>query len=390
MPGTIVSLGKDRDGREGFRLIVPLPPDPLTGRRRQKWETVRGVSRREAERTLAKMYAKAAEFGQPTSDRLTVADYFERWLQDSAGQRVSPSSLVRYHECLALLKPYIGRVKLNALKPLDVQRAYTALRERTAPRPLSPKTILNVHRVLHNALRQALKWGLVNRNVAALVDPPRAPKYEAVMLTPEQVSRVLRAADASPFAGIYRLAPLTGMRLGEILALQWTDVDLERGRIYVRHTARRQTGKGIVIGNTKTARSERPVPLSLPAIELLQRQRDVHLDARVEPMTGAGLVFCKEDGSPLDSVYVSHCWRELTRKLGVKARFHDLRHAFATFALKGGVSVKVVSEILGHTTTAITENLYTSVLPGLKEDAAAAVAGVLADAAVREALEVAQ
>jgi integrase len=213
------------------------------------------------------------------------------------------------------------------------------------------------------------------------------------MLTPETVAALLRAGDGTPVGRIYRLAPLTGMRLGEILGLGWTDADLERGVLYIRRSARRQTGKGVVMGNTKTARSSRPVPLASDVVALLKLHRQEQRTATLQMLANYrddGLVFCKENGDPFDGVYVSHCWRQLTRRMGVKARFHDLRHAFATFALKGGVPVKVVSEILGQSTTAITENLYTSVLPGLKEDAVSAVASLLSQATVSDALEAAK
>lgn len=380
-PGTIIELPKDRTGQPGWRLIVPLPRDPHTGKRRQQWVTLRGVSRRDAERELARLVTQGAQGVETKGERVTVAVYCERWLKVSAAERVKPSTLQRYRELLAHLEPYIGRHKLTALTSLQVQEAYARIRAEG----LSPKTVLNVHRVLHAALTQAMRWGLVARNVTELVDAPRAPQYEAALLSPEDVARALDVADATPFGNLARLAVLTGMRQGELLALRWVDVDLVRSVVHVRRTARRMKGQGVVFTAPKTARSTRPVPLSSAAGSIFEAHRIMQRAARVQGIDG--LVFCREDGSALDGSYVNRVWREVSRKAGVNARWHDLRHAFATFALQGGVSVKVVSEIMGHSRTSITENLYMAVLPGLKEDGVSVVASAIAAAFESNRLE---
>lgn len=383
MPGKIIPLAKDQNGEAGFRLIVPMPRDTATGKRKQKWVTLRGGSRRDAERELARLYTEGARGGAVTSARLTVAVYLQTWLKDSVTERVSFSTAKRYREHLAHLLPYIGSRKLSTLTALNIQHAYARLRDPEGPHQLSAKTTLNVHRVLHSALKQAMRWGYVDRNVAALTDPPRPQKYEAVILTPADVVRVLEATDKTHYGPIYRLLTYTGMRVGEALALRWEDLDLEVGKAYIRHSVRRVNGKGLVIGKTKTARSTRPVPLSAEAVELLRLLRLAQRHANGEtviPLRTDALVFTTASGKAICSSDVSKAWRLTVRELGYNARVHDLRHAFATFALRGGVAVKVVSEILGHSQTSITENLYTSVLPGLKEDAVSAVAALLSNA----------
>lgn len=283
--------------------------------------------------------------------------------------RVRPSTLTRYQELQNSLRPTLGWLLLAKLRESQVQASYRALLDQG----LAPATVLHTHRMLRQALSQAVKWRLIAHNPTDGVDPPRPGRYEAKILDVEDSWRVLEAADETQIGSLVHLLLYTGLRVGEALGLTWPNVDLDQAILYVRRTARRETGKGIVFGQPKTHRSSRPVPLSPDVVARLRAHRSAQLADRLKagPTYEEGeLVFANSLGKPLDAVYAGRIWREITKTAGVEgARLHDLRHCHATLLLKAGVSAKAVSERLGHSQISITMDTYTAVLPGIQEDA---------------------
>jgi integrase len=225
------------------------------------------------------------------------------------------------------------------------------------------------------ALNKAVRWGLVARNVAALVDGPRIPHHEIGPLTPEEARALLEAARGHRMEALYSVAIAIGLRQGEALGLTWQDVDLEAGVLHVRRALSRVEGEYRLV-ETKTARSRRT--LALPTVALValrehrQRQRIERVAAGKRWDGRWGLVFCTRSGRPLHGPSVTQEFQELLARVGLpRQRFHDLRHACASLLLAQGVELKVIQELLGHSAIAVTANTYAHVMGELKRDAAA-------------------
>ncbi len=335
------------------------------------------ATRREAARKLASAL-KARLDGLPlVRERQTVAKYLEHWLE-TAKPTVRPRTFVRYEEYVRLHAiPELGRISLARLSPQHLQHLYA----NRLDAGLSPATVAHLHAVLHRALEQGARWGLVPRNVAKLVTPPRAERQEMSTLSPEQARAFLVAAQGDRLEALYVLALNTGMRQGEMLALRWRDVDLEGGSLQVRATLQR-TSEGFTFSEPKTAHSRRQVALTAPAVEALRRHRARQLEERLS--MGAAwedndLVFANEVGRPIEGTNLIRRWFYplLERADLPRVRFHDLRHTAATLLLGQGVHPKIVSEMLGHSQIAITLDLYSHVTPTMQRQAVEALEAAL-------------
>ena len=316
----------------------------------------RYVSGKTKEGTRSKLRSARADADRGLvfdSPDLKVGAFLTSWLHDSVKGSVKPITHDSYQRLVNKhVIPAIGNVKLSKLSPAHLQGFYRSKLDGG----LSPRTVQYVHVVLHRALKQALRWGYVTRNVSEAVDPPKVPKKEFTPLSPEQARAFLQAARGDRLEALYVLAVHTGMRQGELLALKWDDVDLEAGVLRVR--------------GTKTARSRRTATLSEAALESLRN----HLTRQLEEIDWAGslwrengLVFATQIGTPLNRHNLARrSFKPLLEAAGVpRIRFHDLRHTCATILLSRGVHAKFVQELLGHATIPITLDTYSHVLPGM-------------------------
>lgn len=312
-----------------------------------------------------KLEAAKRQAGIPTetASDATVADYLAGWLQDKRGP-LEASTWAGYEQIVRVhLVPALGKYPLASLQPRHLSDLY---RQKLAG-GLSPYTVTNIHRCLHTALAQAVKWGTLPRNVAALVEPPKAPERDLRTLTAAECKTLLAGIKAEPLEALYVLALTSGMREGELLALRWSDVDLTRGVIAVQRKVRRIAGKGMTEGPPKTRRSRRPALLTGIAVAALKRHR-----ARPD-CTGEGLVFPSRAGTPIEGQHLlNRHWYPLLARLGLpKVRFHDLRHSNATLLLELGVHPSIVAALLGHSDVTTTLRVYSHVLPGMTADAMA-------------------
>ena len=237
-------------------------------------------------------------------------------------------------------------------------------------RGLSPKTVANVHAVLHRALADAVRLELLDRNVASFVDPPRAQRRELTVWTVEELRCFLDASRQHRLYSALVLLATTGMRRSELLGLQWCDVDLEGRAVSIRRAVTVVEGH-VEVGVPKTATSRRLVALDATTTVVL---------ASRSAATAAGSVWVlpgERDG-PLNPASYSASFDRLVARAGVpRIRVHDLRHTYATVALRAGVHPAVVSERLGHASVAITLDVYSHVVPGMRREAADEVAALL-------------
>jgi integrase len=312
----------------------------------------------------------ARDDGKPVPHgSLTVGVFLTNWLE-GARPTIRPGTWRRYEQLTRLyLVPGLGKIRLVALGPHDVARLYRNL----LAGGMTPAMVNYVHRTLRRALGQAERWKLVASNAAALVTPPRGERREMTTLTAEQVRHLL---DVAPDRDrpLYLLAVSTGMRLGELLALRWADVDPGSGSLRVVATLR-LSGQEATFAAPKTARSRRRVELSPSVVAALS----AHKVATIEERWRAGqlwedhdLVFPNVLGRPRGtSSSIGRTFHALLERADLpRIRFHDLRHTAATLMLGRGVHAKLVSDMLGHASVGITLDTYSHALPSMHREAA--------------------
>lgn len=349
------------------------------GRRVRK--AIRGASRREVADKLARVRSDQQRgMTPPTDERTTVTTFLEGWVRDVRAT-VRPATFVCYEGHVRLhIVPRIGRLRLVDLSPAHVR---AMLDHGQAGR--SARSVQLTHAVLRRALNQALRDGLVARNVAALVDAPRVRRDEVQPFDPDEARAFLAAARGDRLEALYTVAIALGLRQGEALGLRWQDVDLEAGSLTVARTLHRtprmlrspeDAGRGTryVLAEPKTARSRRTLTMPGVVVAALREHRRRQLQDRM--LAGfrwqeQSLIFTTSIGTPLDGRNVSHRFASLTAAAGLRRiRFHDLRHSAATLMLAQGVAPRVIMETLGHSQIGMTMDLYAHVIPALQREAA--------------------
>jgi len=295
MRGHITKRGKD-----SYSVVVSLGKDPTNGKRKQQWVSVRGT-KKDAEKRLAELLHQldTGSFVQPT--KTTLSDYLKRWLKDYACANLAPRTVEGYETIIYQhLIPKLGFISLTQLKPGHVQKYYADCLSHgrcNNEGGLNPLTVRHHHMVLHRALQIAMEWGLISRNPADAVKPPRSQQTEMQTMSEDNMLTFLK-----------------------------------------REHREKQLADRLLLG---------------------------------VPLKDDDLVFSRFDGAPLYPNVISRAWSNLAKKCGLKAtRFHDARHSHASLMLKQGIHPKVVQERLGHTTIAVTLDIYSHVAPGLQESSA--------------------
>jgi integrase len=362
-----------------WQMRYDAPPDG-TGKRRYVSETVHG-NKKDAERILRERLATIENGGYVPCDKETVAAFLDRWLKTYAASNTTLRTQEGYRGNIErYINPSIGGIPLQNLTGRHIQGMYAEMLERG----LSARTTLHVHRVLRKALADAMRWGLLSRNAADAATPPRPERKQTDMWDAETIDQFLAAAEDSRFRDLYKLAVWTGMRRSELAGLKWDHVDLVTCRLSVVATLQRILGRGLVEGQPKTPRSRRSIALAPEAIELLHGIRGRQIEQRLDYgdlRENAGYVFAQDDGKPINPPSVSKDFGIIVRNVGLPhLTLHGLRHAHATLALTAGVNPKIVSERLGHSSIAVTMDVYSHVLPGMQEQAAQAVEELLSQA----------
>ncbi len=357
------TITRRADGRWMGRLSLGYGPD---GKRIRK--TFYGKTYKEV---LEKMNAARRDLDQGlrvATDRQTVGQFLVAWLEGK--HALADSTRERYGELIThQIAPAIGRLSLAKLQPQDLSQLYANLLRRG----LAPQTVHHVHTVLHGALKQAVRLALIARSPAQLVDPPRVPHHETRPLDGDEIRCFLAAARDDRYYPLYLLCLVTGMRLGELLGLKWSDIDFKAGALTVQRQARPSTGAGIILRDTKTGKSRRSILLPQEALVALQRHRTQQLEARL--LAGPrwhdlDLVFPNGIGKPLRRTHVTErSFKKLLQHAGLRdIRFHDLRHSAATLLMAAGVHPKIVQERLGHANIGITLDIYSHVLPTMQRE----------------------
>jgi integrase len=374
--------------RSPGRWAIVIDCDPAAdGKRRQKW-TAFACTKRQAQIRCAELIAELQTGGGIDPARVTVAAFLERWLEHMQGQ-VSPKTHERYTEIAGKnLAPLLGRLVLAKLQPVHISQAYTkalASGRRDGTGGLSPRTVTHMHRVLREALQQAVRWQLLARNPADAVKPPKVERKQMSVLDAAATAELLEAARPHPIFIPILLGVLCGMRRGEIVALRWRSVELDLGQLAVVASTE-QTAAGCREKETKSGRA-RAIALPAMVIEELRRHRLEQAQRLLQfgiRATTDHHVVTQFDGAPLQPNSLTHAFRDFLEARGLKRiRLHDLRHSHATHMLASGIHPKIASERLGHSKVGITLDLYSHVLPGMQDEAASQVNALISGAIER-------
>lgn len=374
---------KERPGKNGvktWRVRVDAGIDEFTGRRRQVSRTFQG-SQTGAYTLLRKLMTELENGTHVGRSSITVSELMDRWLK-SVAVKVRPNTLDCYRGPIrTYIKPTLGKLRATSLAPERVNGFYRELMDSNGARtkrPLSARTVQLTHRILSMAFDWGVSQQIVGRNPARAANPPRPRRPEIHVPDSGTISQILEyMQDHSPWVvPIVAFAVRTGMRRGEIVALQWRDVDLDavNPSASVRRSIVFLENGDISVGAPKTAAGTRNVLLDSPTVSLL-RDRRTEVE-RMAKLRGASIrtsdhVFGGVDGEPVRSSSISRAFRRAAKSVGSPVTaFHSLRHLHATELLKVGVHPRIVQDRLGHGDIAVTLNTYSHVEPGLQVKAA--------------------
>ena len=360
--------------RDRWYAVIYEGLDPVTGKERRRWHPA-GTSRKDAERLAARLAAKLN--GRNDEGRsLTFGAYLvTMWLPGNKHE-LARSTWDGYRRKIERhILPTLGKVSIRRLKPHHLEALHDQkLHPTDGQKPLAPKTVLEIHLIIRGALNDAVRRGIVTRNVAYVAHAPKLgaiPKVEQQAWTAQQLQGLLRAATGHRLFPALWLISTTGLRRSELLGLQWQDIDLEtatlsinRGLVSIGYETHESRGK--------TSNSRRAIDLDATTVQVLSAwcdwQRTEQAVVGVEP---TDWVFTNTAGEPIHPHSMSQTFERIVKRSGVpRIRLHDIRHTHGTLLIKAGVPVKVVSERLGHGNPAFTIDTYQHVLPGMQAEAA--------------------
>jgi len=369
-----------RRGERSWELKFDMGVDGK-GQRKTRYASFKGT-KREAEIELAKLVAAAAAGTLAEPSKTTVGAYLLAWMDGPHG--LAGKTAERYRQLIeAQIIPHLGAIVLQKLKPAHIADWHDKLIRGGGKdgRPLSLRTVGHAHRVLHRALARAAAIELVSRNVASVVKPPKVDETEIESLKADEINAVLTALKDHRLEPIVVLALSTGARRGEMLALNWENVDLDAGTIKIERSLE-QTKAGLRFKAPKTKNGRRVVSLPPIAVDALRAHRRRRLELRMALGQGKpepdALVFSAFDDSPIPPNNLSRDWRRfvLARKLP-RISFHGLRHSHVSALIAGGVDALTVSRRIGHASPVVTMKVYAHLFSETDKTAAKAIEAAL-------------
>ena len=347
------------DGRWEARFTVGRHPG--TGKQIQK--SIYGKTQSEVRKKLTAAVS-AVDMGAYTEpSKMTVGQWLDIWVKDYTGG-IKDETKTQYEQiCRVHLKPNFGNVKLLALKPHHIQAMYnTLVREKGK----SPKTVKNINGVLHKALQQAILLNYIPVNPCNAVQLPKVEKHEMTVLSENQIDSFLKEIKGTEYEDIFIVDLFTGMRQGEIMGLTWDRIDFEEGTILIdRQLIHERKRDGLYkFAPTKTDKARKIKPANF-VIQILKERRKKQLQDKLiagDMWDDGGipnLVFTNHFGLHYGKATLTHHITSLGKKIGAEGlRFHDLRHTYAVSSIRAGDDIKTISSNLGHTTVAMTLDIY--------------------------------
>lgn len=363
-------------GKQSWELKFEAGKRDATGKRRIHRETFRG-SRDGAERRLTQLLAQYDNGTYVAPSQVTLAEYLRSWL--TGADHLAKKTAERYSELVEQqIIRHLGRTPLQQLRPSQIAEWHRTLRRHGGKngRPLSPQTIKNAHRVLSCALSRAVALEIVARNVCSVVPAPNIEPKEIAILSPDDMAELLHRLEGHRLHPIISLAISTGARRGELLALQWDDIDLERATMRVERSMG-ETASGLYVKSTKTTHGRRRIGLDDDIVAILRqhrrRQNEERLALGLGAAQGKDLVFADAKGDPLSPDTMSRDFWRLRKTLGLpKISLKGMRHTHASVCLAARVDPVTTSRRLGHSRPSTTMDIYGHLFGN--PDAAAVVA----------------
>lgn len=348
------SIFQRKDGRWCAQVLNPAP-----GPKGSRYLTRYAKTKAQAVEALNKLIAEVASGRTIPTQRDSVAEYLDQWLDSFSPGSKEPKTVTWYRMMVEVhLKPGIGKVELRKLQPSQVQ----SLINSKLAEGLSASTVRGIHAVLRTALNQAWKWNLVAENVALKVSLPKSSRVSTEYLNPAEAAQLIEALKGAQIEGLVKLALATGMRIGEVTGLRWKDIDESEATIRVEVQLQRIGGK-LALKALKSWSSHRTLHLSSLAQEALRIEKDRQaMLSQLRPDTpfnSLGLVFLNSEGHPFDPKNVNDHLAKACERAGLRrVSFHKLRHTAATLMVAAGVDLHQVKEQLGHSQISLTANLY--------------------------------
>lgn len=355
MRGHITQRTKDN---KTWSVVIELKK--VKGKRQQKWYTVKG-DKKDAEKFLTEKLRELDTGTFIDSKNINVRQYFNFWYEQHCLNNLSPTTYESYKRNLDnYILEELGHIRLEDLKPMHLQTFYT----KCSKKGLSNKTILYFHRIIHCALKQAMKWQFIIRNVADCVDTPKPEKYKPLVLNNKEITELINVISNTDIYIPVIIGIYTGMRRGEILGLTWKNIDLEKGTLNVVQ-ALYPTANGLIFSSPKTENSIRKISMPLTLINILKdyKVKQETIKNRLgNNYNDLDLVCSQMDGNPIHPTRLNHKFRDLLKENNLPLiRFHDLRHTHASLLLKERVEPKLISERLGHSNIKITLDIYSHI-----------------------------
>lgn len=364
--------GHIRKRGSGYQIIVDLGRDPLTGKRKQKAQG--GFkTKKEAEKALAELIIKIEKGEYFDSQKISMKEYLEKWLEIKK-PLLKPTTYLFYERIVNnVLIPNLGKMQLDKLKPLHLQSFFTELLNRD---DINSTTVKHYYTTLKTALNQAVKLQLIPSNPCDAIEPPKRAKSNKSILDLKHIFYILEYAQNN-FETMYiplLLAITCGLRHGEILALKWSNVDLEKGLITITENAPIRINGENYVSTTKTSTGKRAVKLLPFTIPILKQHKRKQLENKLlfgKAYINSDLVCCWPNGEEIRPDYITHTFKKILKKCNLpeNIRFHDLRHTHATLMLLAGINPKAAAERMGHASTDFMLDTYSHLLPTIQDEA---------------------
>ena len=374
-----------------FRIVYDVMS--VNGKRRQKTETLVGVTKNQAAAILARRTTAVLAGEAPGNSTISMNQLFDRFIE-AKRDRLAATTLQRYEGLLRLyLRPVFGTRKVASIRPVDLLAAYAHWSKRS----VSARTVRHAVDLLRNVLRRAVKWEIIARSPSGSLeaeDLPKALKPESTVLTEADVQQLLREAQSpsqrcvkrhyltadSTFYPAVAFALYTGARLGEIMALRWQDIDLPQRVVTICRSLNYTTNAGLSFKRPKNDQI-RAVCVPSQLLSILQSHRTVQAAEKIALRSAYrddDLVFAKPDGTPIPPWLFSSAFRNFISRSGIRRiRFHDLRDTHASLLAKAGVPIEVISKRLGHSDIRVTYDRYITVYRDRDAEAAEAFAKIV-------------
>lgn len=357
-----------------WQITIELPKDPITGKRNRKYRTVEGT-KKEAERAMHEFITELEKGIYVANSNISITEWVNTWLEVYIIPNVSPTTLSRYQGMIKrYITPVIGHIPVQQLTTLAVQSWVNGLKiSPSSGKEMSAATIKHAYHVLKGAMDKAVLAGIIYRSPCTGIMLPKGQKKQAVIYDEKQIRQLLDAAAGTEMELVIDMELCLGVRRGELLGLEWGDIDWGNNQVKIIRNRVVVDGKSVV-KEPKTATSVRTLDVPLPLMQKLRKHKMQCLSNKLrlgQAYIATDYVIVHPDGKPIYPEYLSQMLTKLQEKAGLpKCRFHDLRHLCASIMLLQGVNVKVAQERLGHKDISTTMNIYSHVLPSSAKEAA--------------------